>query len=96
MVFSPSAADPLLDQLLITPANVVFGQGKFRMEWPHLRVVASGESPVAQALSRTLSINNGAIRIWEPDSPTPVDFFGTYSGNFTTAPAYVNLTAGGI
>lgn len=94
MVFSPSVADPLLDQLLISPANVVFGQGKFRMEWPHLRVVGSGESPFAQALGRSAAIGNGAIRVWPPNSNSPIDFGGTYEGNFTSGPSFVNLRAG--
>lgn len=94
MVFSPSGADPLLDQLLISPANVIFGQGKFRMDWPHLRVVGMGDSPFAQALGRTAGIGNGAIRTWEPNTGSPVDFGGTYVGNFTSGPTFVNLSAG--
>lgn len=94
MVFGPSAADPLLDQLLISPANVVFGKGKFRMEWPHLRVVGPGDSPFAQAQGRTAGIGNGAIRAWTPNSGAPIDFGGSYSGNFNSAPNFINLSAG--
>lgn len=94
LVFGPSAADPLLDQLLLSPSNVVFGQGKFRMEWPHLRVVQPGDSPFAQALGRTAAIENGTVRAWSPNSSTPIDFPVAYTGDFTSPPPFVNLTAG--
>lgn len=92
MVFRNSAADPLLDRLRIEPGNVVFGQGKFSMQWPHLRAVASGESPFAQALGRTAAIDNGAVRVWEPNGG-PIDF-GVYQGSFVSGPGFVNLQTG--
>lgn len=92
MVFRNSAADPLLEKLMIEPGNVIFGQGKFNMEWPHLRVVGVGESPFAQALSRTAAIDSGSIRVWPPNG-SPIDF-GPYAGGFVTPPAFVNLAVG--
>lgn len=92
MVFKESAADPLLDKLLIEPGNVIFGQGKFNLEWPHLRAVEPGESPFAQALGKTAAIGNGGVRVWPPNG-TALDFFN-YSGSFTTPPSFVNLGLG--
>lgn len=92
MVFGNNEINPTLQTLLAEPGNVVFGRGKFRMEWPHLRVVGSGDSPFAQATSPTAAIGNGGIRVWSPNSGSPIDF-NNYSGGFG-APSFINVAAG--
>jgi hypothetical protein len=91
LVFADSAPDPTLKQLDIQPGVAIFGQGKFRMDRPPLRQAISGESPFSQALGKTSGINNGSIRVFQPNG----DMYdiGPYAGSLT-APAFVNLQAG--
>jgi len=91
IVFADSVADPLLKKLLIQPGNVVFGQGKFRLDRPPLRAVAGGESPFVVATGRTAAIGNGALRVYQPNG-SPIDF-GSFAGSLP-APSYINVQLG--
>lgn len=93
VVFANSEANPFLDQLLIEPGNVIFGQGRFNLSWPHLRVVGSGESPYAQALGRTAGVGNGSLRVYPPNG-SPIDFGPYVNKSGLIAPAFVNVTVG--
>lgn len=92
MVFANPNVNPAIETFLAEPGNVIFGKGKFRMEWPHLRVVGSGDSPFAQATSATAGIGNGGIRVWPPND-SAIDF-NNYSGSFSSPPAFINVSAG--
>ena len=91
LAFADSAVNPALNKLLLQPGNVVFGQGKFRMDQPPLRVVASGESPFSVARTRTAAIGNGALRVYPPTG-APIDF-GTFAGTLP-APNYITVQVG--
>jgi hypothetical protein len=90
-VFASSSRDPALPNLLIEPGNVVFGQGKFRMDRPPIRVPLSGESPFYQATDRTAAIWNGALRAFLPNGS--YQDFGNFTGSLG-APGFINLAAG--
>lgn len=91
LVFRNNAPDIGLPMLQIEPGDVIFGQGKFRANTPHLRATGQGDSLYAQAKSRTAAIRNGSFRAYPPNG-APVDL-----GNFTgalPAPNFINVTAG--
>lgn len=91
MAFRQDGVDPLLPMLRIEPGDVVFGQGKFRGNTPHLRATGPGDSLFAQAKTRTAAIRNGAFRAYPPNG-SPVDL-GTFTGSLP-APSFINVTAG--
>lgn len=91
LVFADSASDPSLPMLQIEPGGVIFGQGKFRRDRPPMRIVASGESPFAQALNRSAGVRNGAVRSYLPGGAA-VDA-GPYNGSLP-APTFINVQSG--
>lgn len=91
LVFADSDIDALLPMLEIEPGSVIFGQGKFRMDRPPMRIAASGESPFAQALGVSSAIRNGSVRSYLPNG-SAVDA-GPYNGSLA-APAFVNVQSG--
>lgn len=91
LIFAESDVDPALDFLDIHPGGVVFGQGKFRDDRPPMRIAAVGETPIAQALSRTTAIRNGATRSYLPNGGA-VDA-GPFNGSMP-APSFVNVQSG--
>jgi hypothetical protein len=91
LVFRQDAVDPLLPMLRMEPGDIVFAQGKFRANTPHLRATGSGDSIFAQAKTRTAAVRNGSFRAYPPNG-SPVDL-GTFTGSLS-APVYINVTAG--
>lgn len=91
LAFRNNIVDPSLPMLRIEPGDVVFGQGKFRANEPHLRATGPGDSLFAQAQNRTAGIRNGSFRAYPPNG-SPVDL-GNFTGSFA-APTYINVTAG--
>lgn len=91
LVFADSDIDPSLDMLELEPGNVVFGQGKFRQDRPPMRIAAPGETPFAEANSRTAAIRNGAVRSYLPNGGY-VDA-GPFNGSLP-APSFVNVQSG--
>lgn len=91
LVFRNNTVDPLLPMLRIEPGDVVFGQGRFRGNTPHLRATGPGDSLYAQARNRTAAVRNGSFRAYPPNG-TPVDL-GNFTGSLP-APSYINVTAG--
>lgn len=79
------------DMLRLAPGDVVFGQGKFRMSDPHLRVVEGSGSQFAIATSRTAGVANGGLRAWLPNG-TSLDW-GAYNGGLA-APSFTNIEVG--
>jgi len=93
LTFDNQAVDPILDQLLIQPGDVVFGQGKFRMDRPPIRAVAPGESPFSIPTSRTAAVRNGSLRVVLPNGST-YDL-GPFTGSLPT-PSFINVQSGVI
>lgn len=91
LAFRNSVQDSGLPSLLIEPGDVIFGQGKFRANAPHLRATGPGDTVFAQAKGRTAAIRNGAFRAYPPNG-SPVDL-GPFNGSLP-APAFINVTAG--
>lgn len=91
LVFRNNVPNPSLPMFLAQPGDVVFGQGKFRGNTPHLRATGPGDSIFAQARGRTAAIRNGSFRAYPPNG-SPVDL-GTFTGSLP-APSFINVTAG--
>jgi hypothetical protein len=91
LVFRSNSPDLALPMLNIEPGDVVFGQGKFRANMPHLRATGTGDNLFAQAKNRTAMIRNGAFRSYPPNG-SPVDL-GPFVGTMT-APNFINVAAG--
>lgn len=91
LVFRNNSPDLALPVLNIEPGDVVFGQGRFRANMPHLRATGPGDSIFAQARTRTAAVRNGSFRAYPPNG-SPVDL-GTFTGSLP-APGFINVTAG--
>lgn len=91
LIFAESNVDPSMDLLEIEPGAVNFGQGKFRDDRPPMRIAAVGETPFAQAETRTTAIRNGSTRSYLPNSGY-VDA-GPFNGSLP-APSFVNVQSG--
>lgn len=91
MAFRANTVDPALPMLKIEPGDVVFGQGRFRANMPHLRATAAGDSVFAQAKSRTAAVRNGAFRAYPPNGAAVN--LGPFNGTLP-APSFINVTAG--
>lgn len=91
LAFRNNAVDPALHLLKIEPGDVVFGQGKYRANNPHLRATGQGDTVFAQAKTRTAGARNGAFRAYPPNG-APVDL-GPFTGTLP-APTFINVTAG--
>lgn len=91
LVFRANVPNPALDMLKIEPGDVIFGQGKFRANNPHLRATGPGDSLFAQAKTRTAAVRNGGFRAYPPNG-SPVDL-GPFAGSLA-APDFINVTAG--
>lgn len=93
ITFDNQVVSPALDQLLIEPGNVIFGQGKFRMDRPPLRTVAAGESPFSVPMGRTAAVRNGSLRTVLPNGATYN--LGPFNGSLPT-PSFVTVQSGVI
>jgi len=91
LVFRSSVAEAGVQNLLIEPGNVIFGQGKFRAGQPHLRLSDTGDTPFSIALGKTAAVRNGALRTIPPNG-SAIDF-GTFTGSLA-APGYQNVAVG--
>lgn len=91
LVFRSNAVDPALPMLRIEPGDVVFGQGRFRANTPHLRATGPGDSLYAQARDRTAAVRNGSFRAYPPNG-SAVNL-GPFNGTLP-APGFINVTAG--
>lgn len=91
LVFRNNSFDPSLPSFLAEPGNVIFAQGKYRANNPHLRATGPGDTLFAQAQGRTAAARNGSFRAYPPNG-VPVDL-GPYNGSLS-APPFINVTAG--
>lgn len=91
LAFRQNAVVPELPMLNIEPGNVIFGQGLFQGNQPHLRATGPGDTVFAQAKSRTAAVRNGAFRAYPPNG-IPVDL-GPFNGALPV-PSFINVTAG--
>jgi hypothetical protein len=91
VLFREHAVVPSLPMLEIEPGSVIFGQGKFISDEPHLRASGATGTLFAVAMDRTAGVRNGGLRAWLPDG-TSQDW-ASYNGSLT-APAFINLEIG--
>lgn len=91
-VFREHAPIPTDEMLLITGDEVIFGQGKFKMDFPHLRVADPVlDNPLAIATDVTADTSNGALRLYTPNGG--VYDWGSYDGSLS-APTFIELAVG--
>lgn len=91
LVFRNNNPDLSLPMLNVEPGDVIFGQGKFRANMPHLRATGPGDSLFAQARNRTAAVRNGSFRAYPPNGSL-VDL-GPFTGSLPN-PNFINVTAG--
>lgn len=91
IVFRDHAAIPGEKMLKIAPGDVIFGQGKFNMQQPHLRADGAGDSPFAIALSKTAAARNGGLRLYK--SSGSYEDWGSFNGSLS-APTFISVAVG--